>query len=315
MKVSENLNPEFAVAALDPLNPAAELSAAADASEAPSGESSAELSELQALRFGGVARLYGQAFTQHLLNAHLVVIGLGGVGSWVAEALVRTAVGEITLIDLDDICISNTNRQIQAMQSTIGQSKAEVLAARLRDIHPDCKVHIRQAFVHPDNLQELIPQQADYVIDAIDTVRDKAALIAWCRRRKLPILTIGGAGGQIDPTRIRIDDLSRTQQDPLAAKLRSVLKRHHGFSKTEKFGVDCVYSTEQLRYPQADGRVCMQKPQGQGSIRLDCSGGFGASTSVTGSFAFFAVAQVLKKMQARWQRQQLNAAEANESNR
>lgn len=254
------------------------------------------------LRFGGTQRLYGERLTEHFTRSHVVVVGIGGVGSWVAEALARTAIGKITLIDLDDVCTSNTNRQIHAMQSTVGQPKTTLMAARIRDINPDCQVIEIAAFLSKENVADLIAPDADYVVDAIDNVRDKAVMIAHCRRRKMPIITIGGAGGQIDPTQIRVDDLTKTSQDPLAAKLRSVLRRHYGFSKTDKFGVDCVFSTEQLRYPQPDGQVCHQKPKQGQSVKLDCQGGFGAATCVTATFAFFAVARLLKKMEARFQR-------------
>lgn len=257
------------------------------------------------LRFGGIQRLYGQSMSEYYQRSHIVIVGIGGVGSWVAEALARSGIGEITLIDLDDICISNINRQVHATNDTIGQMKIDVMASRIQSINPYCKVHSQAAFVQADNVPELIPDSADYIVDAIDNVRDKAALIAWCKRRKIPLITIGGAGGQIDPTQIRVADLTRTSQDPLAAKLRSVLKRHHGFSKTDKFGVDCVYSTEQLRYPQPDGSSCHRKPVNDGPTRLDCAGGFGASTCVTATFGFVAVAHLLKKMEARFLRQQV----------
>ncbi|WP_151703504.1 tRNA cyclic N6-threonylcarbamoyladenosine(37) synthase TcdA [Nitrincola alkalilacustris] len=254
-------------------------------------------------RFGGTRRLYGESITNYFAASHVAVIGIGGVGSWVAEALARSAMGQITLIDMDDLCISNTNRQIHAMSSTIGQSKVEVMARRIRDINPECRVNEVFDFISPNNIEQLLPQGLDYVIDAIDSVRDKAALVAWCKRHKIPVITIGGAGGQVDPTRIAVTDLSRTQQDPLAAKLRSVLRRHYNFGKgKDKFGIDCVYSTEQLRYPQPDGTVCHQKSSTDGAMRLDCAGGFGASTCVTASFAFVAVARVLQKMQERFER-------------
>lgn len=256
-------------------------------------------------RFGGTIRLYGREAVELYRNSHIAVIGIGGVGSWVAEALARSAVGEITLIDLDDICVTNTNRQIHALSSTVGQSKVAVMAERMRDINPDCLVHEIEEFVSGDNLAELIHDGFDYVIDCIDSVGVKAHLIHHCKRNKIPIITLGGAGGQIDPTQIRIADLSRTEHDPLAAKLRNLLRRHHGFSKSgRRFAVDCVYSSEQLRYPQPDGSVCAQKSLHDGQTRLDCSGGFGAATVVTASFGFVAVSRVLQKLYERYQRQQ-----------
>ncbi len=261
--------------------------------------------EQQEQRFGGTVRLYGVEAVEVYRNAHVAVIGIGGVGSWAAEALARSAIGEITLIDLDDVCVTNTNRQIHALSSTVGQSKVAVMAQRIRDINPDCLVHEVEEFISRDNIPELIHEGFDYVIDAIDSVSEKAALIAWCKRRKIPLITVGGAGGQVDPTRITIADLSRTEHDPLASKLRGLLRRHYNFSKSGKrFAVDCVYSTEQLRYPQPDGSVCQQKSLSDGQTRLDCAGGFGASTCVTATFGFVAVSRVLQKLYERHLRQQ-----------
>lgn len=250
------------------------------------------------LRFGGIARLYGATGAQILQNAQFCVIGIGGVGSWVAEALARNGVGHITLIDLDDICTTNINRQIHALTDTVGLSKVEVMAERILQINPDCKVHQIEDFVTDENLQELLSKDFDYVIDAIDSVRIKTAIIAHCKRNKLPIITIGGAGGQIDPTKIEIADLSQTYQDPLLAKVRNNLRREYNFSRNlkRKFSIDAVFSTEQLLYPDASGGVCFAKQSQDGAMRLDCSGGFGATTHVTASFAFFAVGRAIKKL-------------------
>ncbi len=255
-------------------------------------------------RFGGTQRLYGVEAVELFQAANICVIGIGGVGSWAAEALARTAVGTITLVDLDDICITNTNRQIHAMEGTVGQSKVAVMAQRIKAINPDCTVVEIEDFITRDNIPEHIGSQFNYVIDCIDSVKEKAALIAYCKRHKIPVITVGGAGGQTDPTQIDIADLSKTNHDPLAAKVRSFLRRHYRFSKSgRRFAVDCVYSTEQLVYPQADGSVCQQKTVTDGNTRLDCSGGFGASTCVTATFGFVAVSRVLQKMLERAARQ------------
>jgi len=250
------------------------------------------------LRFGGTKRLYGQDAVAKLAQSHVCVIGIGGVGSWAAEALARSAIGEITLIDLDDICTTNINRQIHALSETIGQSKVEVMAQRIRAINPDCKVNEIEDFVDADNINELITKEFDYVIDAIDSIHAKVALVAYCKRNKIKIITVGGAGGQTDPTQVKVSDLAKTFNDPLAAKLRNELRRHHNFSKNLKrrFQVECVFSTEQLQYPQADGSVCAQKPTAGGPMKMDCASGFGATAVVTASFAFVAVAQVIKKL-------------------
>lgn len=251
-------------------------------------------------RFGGTERLYGVTQTEQLKQAHFCVVGIGGVGSWAAEALARTGVGTITLIDLDDICITNTNRQIHALQATVGQAKVEVMAQRILQINPECTVHCIEDFVTQDNLQDVISTDFSYVIDAIDSVPAKAALIAYCKRNKIKIVTTGGAGGQIDPSQITYGDLSKTIQDPLAAKLRSQLRRFHGFSTNTKrrFGIECIYSTEQLRYPQTDGSVCLNKSNQSASGKLDCNSGFGASVAVTATFGFIAASRAINKFLA-----------------
>lgn len=248
-------------------------------------------------RFGGTQRLFGADETVWLAQSHFVVIGIGGVGSWAAEALARTAVGRITLIDLDDICVTNTNRQIHAMTNTVGQLKVDAMAERIKAINPECKVDNVMDFITVDNIASLIPDSVDGVIDAIDSIKPKAALINYCRRNKIPLVTTGGAGGQTDPTRIQVMDLAKTTQDPLAAKTRNLLRRHYGFPAADKgkFGVDCVFSTEQLVYPQEDGSVCAAKPGAGNSTRLDCASGFGASMMVTASFGLTATAHLINK--------------------
>ncbi|MEW9796788.1 tRNA cyclic N6-threonylcarbamoyladenosine(37) synthase TcdA [Alteromonas sp. CYL-A6] len=249
-------------------------------------------------RFGGIARLYGSDAPQLLHQSHVAVIGIGGVGTWSAEALARSGIGTITLVDLDDICVTNTNRQIHALEGTVGQPKVEVMAQRIRAINPACTVHAVEDFVTQDNIAEYISRDMDGVIDATDSIRAKAAIIAFCKRNKIPVVTVGGAGGQIDPTQITRDDLAKTIQDPLAAKLRSELRRNYGFSKNPKrrFGVECIYSTEQLRYPQPDGSVCHNKSAMEGGTRLDCAGGFGAVVTVTATFGMFAAASIINRL-------------------
>ncbi|QWA12125.1 tRNA cyclic N6-threonylcarbamoyladenosine(37) synthase TcdA [Sodalis ligni] len=252
-------------------------------------------------RFGGTARLYGQQALAVFHRAHVCVIGIGGVGSWAAEALARTGIGALTLIDMDDVCVTNTNRQIHALKEQVGRPKTEVMAARIASINPECVVTSVDDFITVDNVAALLDRGFDYVIDAIDSVRPKAALLAYCRRNKIPVVTIGGAGGQIDPTQIRVADLAKTIQDPLAAKLRERLKHDFNVVKSSKgkLGIDCVFSTEQLVYPQADGTVCASPSTAEGPKRMDCASGFGAAAMVTASFGFIAVSHALKKMLAR----------------
>lgn len=249
-------------------------------------------------RFGGIKRLYGSNAITKFKESHICVIGIGGVGSWVAEALARSGIGELTLIDMDDICVTNTNRQVHALSDTIGEMKIEAMAKRCRQINPDIKVNIVDDFIDQENCFNYLSDKFDYIFDAIDSINAKVALIAHCKRNKYPLLTSGGAGGQIDPTQIQIADLSRTIQDPLAAKVRSELRRSYNFSKNpkRKFRINCVYSSEQLRYPDLNGEVCTEKAQSDGSMKMDCASGFGASTMVTASFAFIGVAFILNKL-------------------
>src|SRR5476649_2683509 len=260
-------------------------------------------------RFGGTARLYGQQALTLFSQAHVCVIGIGGVGSWAAEALARTGIGAITLIDMDDVCVTNTNRQIHALREQVGQPKTEVMAARIASINPECVVTCVDDFISAENVANLLDRGFDYVIDAIDSVGPKAALLSYCRRYKIPVVTVGGAGGQIDPTRIAVTDLAKTIQDPLAAKLRERLKHDFQVVKNSKgkLGIDCVFSSEPLMYPQADGSVCASRATAEGPKRMDCATGFGAATMVTATFGFVAVSHVLKKMMAKAQRQQAAA--------
>lgn len=253
-------------------------------------------SDLQ--RYGGTARLYGAAALDTLAGAHVCVIGIGGVGSWSAEALARSGIGKITLVDLDDICLTNTNRQIHALTDTVGQAKVDVMKQRLQAINPGIEVVAVEDFVTPENVREMITPAFDAVIEATDSIKAKAAIIYSCKRQKIPVVTVGGAGGQIDPGQITRADLAKTIQDPLAAKVRSILRRDYGFSKNPKrrFGVECIYSTEQLRYPQPDGSVCYNKSVMENGTRLDCAGGFGASVMVTATFGMMAAASVVNKL-------------------
>ncbi|MBU1331227.1 MAG: tRNA cyclic N6-threonylcarbamoyladenosine(37) synthase TcdA [Gammaproteobacteria bacterium] len=256
--------------------------------------------QLDEQRFAGIARLYGREGAERLAAAHVAVVGIGGVGSWAAEALARSGVGEISLFDLDDVCISNTNRQLHALNSTVGQAKVEVMAERIRAINPACVVHAVADFVTRETMAAYITEHLDAVIDCIDSVNAKAALIAWCKRRKIQIITTGGAGGQIDPTQIQVGDLNKAWNDPLASKVRSTLRRDYGFSRTagRNYSVPCVYSTEQLRYPKPDGSVCASKVFVGDGVRLDCAGGMGAVMMVTASFGMIAAARVVDKLVA-----------------
>ena len=209
----------------------------------------------RARRFGGVSRLYGPAGLAAFERASVAVIGIGGVGSWVAEALSRNAIGHLTLIDLDNVAESNTNRQIHALDGNYGKPKVAAMAERIALIDPGCSVTQIEDFISVDNLDALLGGGFDYVVDAIDSVRTKTALIAWCHARQQPMITVGGAGGQLDPTLIRIADLARTIQDPLLSKVRAQLRKQHGFARGPKarFRISAVYSEEPLQYPERQG--------------------------------------------------------------
>jgi tRNA A37 threonylcarbamoyladenosine dehydratase len=249
-------------------------------------------------RFGGIRRLYGDAAYEVFSQAHVCVIGIGGVGSWAAEALARSGIAKITLIDMDDVCITNVNRQIHALNGTIGESKTDVMAERIGLINPDCQVTSIEDFITPENIPELLSEPFDYIIDCIDSIKPKAALVAWCKRNKRKVITVGGAGGQTDPTKIQTGDLSLTVGDPLAAKLRNFLRRYYNFSRnsTRRFNIECVYSVEELKYPQGDGTVSKDRVKGNTETKMNCDTGFGASTAVTASFAFVAVSRVLDRL-------------------
>jgi len=252
-------------------------------------------------RFGGILRLYGIRALEGFRQAHVCVIGIGGVGSWAAEVLARSAIGEITLIDLDHVAESNINRQLHALNATLGMAKVQVMAERIRQINPDCRVQAIEEHLDLDNLATLLSGNYSYIIDCVDGFRIKAALIAHCRRRKIRVITVGGAGGQIDPTRIQTADLSRTEHDALLAKTRQLLRQEYGFSRNLKrrFDIPCVYSLEQPVFPTADGDVSPEKPGNQNAGGLTCAGGLGSVTAVTATFGMVAAAHVLKKLAAR----------------
>jgi tRNA A37 threonylcarbamoyladenosine dehydratase len=241
-------------------------------------------------RFSGVDRLYGSGSVQRLSERRACVVGLGGVGSWLVEALARSGVGQLTLVDADDICVSNSNRQLHALDGQFGRAKAEVLAERCRAINPDIQVEAIASFLTPANLADLLDRGHDLVLDACDSFRSKVEMIAWCRRRKLPIVVSGSAGGRTDPTQVRLRDLSRTEHDALLALIRKKLRQEFNFPKnTDRyFGVQAVYSLENVKYPQADGSVCGTRPAlaADAALKLDCGAGLGAATHVTGAFAF-----------------------------
>ncbi len=257
-----------------------------------------ELSEEFLMRFAGVARLYGLSGLRKLANSHVSIVGLGGVGSWVAEALARSGVGELTLIDLDEVCVSNTNRQLPAMTSTVGQSKIGVLASRMKDINPEIKVNLVEDFLTSDNIESLITSDHSYVVDAIDGLSNKCALIAYCVEKQIPIITCAGAGGKKDPSQIKVVDLAKTYNDPLVFRARKKLRSQYGFPNKKRWGIPCVFSAEELTYPAPDGETCSAPVQNE-NLKLDCSNGFGTTSFITGTFAFLASSVVVGEIASR----------------
>lgn len=248
-------------------------------------------------RFAGVAKLYGQRGLQRFREAHVVVIGVGGVGSWVVESLARCGLGALTLIDLDHVAESNINRQLQALDSTLGQAKVVALETRVKQINSSCVVNTIEEFISADNLEELLGHLpgGDHalIVDCIDHAKTKAALIAWCKRRKIPILTVGGAGSCVDPTRVRVLDLSRTENDSLLSRTRKHLRGMHGFSRNQKrrFSVPAVFSDEE-RLALAEAGC---EAGSEVASDLSCAG-YGSVVHVTAVFGFVAAGKALEML-------------------
>jgi len=256
-------------------------------------------------RFAGVARLYGEPGLQAFERAHVLVAGLGGVGSWAVEALARSGIGELTLMDFDHIAVSNVNRQLHAIEDNFGKSKSEAMAERVRQINPSIKLNVIDEFLTPDNLDTHLHKNAEnpyfVVLDATDDVKMKISLAAYCEARDeigrvrnversdkktavIPVVICGGAGGKIDPSRIKAADLAKTTQDPVLSKIRYALRKEYGFSSDpkKKLGITAIYSDE----PR----------QGVASGGLSCAG-YGSAVTVTATFGFVAAAEVLKLLQ------------------
>ncbi|MDP0489647.1 MAG: tRNA threonylcarbamoyladenosine dehydratase [Verrucomicrobiota bacterium JB023] len=248
-------------------------------------------------RFSGIARLYGREALERFAQAHVAIVGIGGVGSWTAEALARSGVGQFTLIDLDDLCVTNINRQIHALDGTVGQAKVTVMAERLRAINPEVTVWARQEFYTEARSADLLSSAFHAVADAIDAIRPKVHLLASCHEKGIPVVTSGGAGGRIDPTAIQVTDLARTTNCALLHQVRKKLRGEHGFpsgdGKAPKFGIPAIYSTERPRYPTEDGCTSLERPENQ-AAGLKCDAGFGSITQVTASFGLAQAAEVLR---------------------
>jgi tRNA A37 threonylcarbamoyladenosine dehydratase len=241
-------------------------------------------------RFGGIQRLYGSSACHRLRQARILVVGLGGVGSWVAEALARTGIGHLTLVDTDEVCLTNTNRQLHALEGNYGQGKAAVMAQRLRLINPSANIEAIQSYVWAPALDALLRDGYDCVAEAIDTIRAKCQLLAYCAQHQVPVIGSGAAGGRRDPTQVRVGDIVEATEDGLLRAARKMLRRKHGFPRGGvPMGIPCVYSLEKALYPQEDGLVGHQHPD----TELVRQKRWGTASFVTGTFGFTAAARIV----------------------
>jgi tRNA A37 threonylcarbamoyladenosine dehydratase len=248
-------------------------------------------------RFGGIARLYGRGGLDKLRAAHVGVVGIGGVGTWATEALARSGVGAITLVDLDEVCVTNINRQLHALTQTVGRAKVEAMAERIHAINPDCRVTAEQKFFNGQTAEELLAPKFNFVLDAIDDVTNKVLLLMRCHEKNLPVVTCGGAGGRRELTSVRVGDLSQASHDKLLAEVRRKLRQEHGFpAGHQAMGLPCVYSVERTVFPQPDGSVCEMRSAAEDGARLNCNGGLGSATFVTGAFGFAAAGFIVRKI-------------------
>lgn len=253
-------------------------------------------------RFSGIARLYGSTAAEIFANAHVMVVGVGGVGSWTVEALARSGIGHLSMVDLDEICISNINRQLHAMDGHIGKLKTSAMRERCLAISPTIRVDEWQTFFSESNAAELLDKNPHVVIDAIDAVPQKCLLLASCRQRGIPVITCGAAGGRMDPTCITVSDLARSSNDALLLQTRKKLRAEHGFPKSDgdkkpakKFGITAIYSTETPHDPRCARSSTEIADQ---SLRLNCATGYGTSCMVTGAFGLIAAAQAIAALLA-----------------
>ena len=254
-------------------------------------------------RFDRLGRLMGDRAVKRLLDSNVVVIGLGGVGSFAAEALTRSGIGNLTLVDFDLVCVTNANRQLQAMRGTVGKPKANVLAERLRLINPAANIKAVPLFYDARLSDKLLPEGTDYVVDAIDNVTAKCHLLATCRKRNIPIVCSTGASGRWDPTRIEVADLASTRVDPLAQSVRKILRQQHDFPRKGPFGIPAVFSTEaltepvELHYDGGNGFRCVC-PGGENDVHTceDRNVIWGTAGFVTGTFGLTCASVVVRNL-------------------
>jgi tRNA threonylcarbamoyladenosine dehydratase len=254
-------------------------------------------------RFDRMGRLVGDAAMRKLLNSHVMVIGLGGVGSWAAEALARSGIGRLSLVDFDLVCVTNANRQLHALRGTTGKPKATVMAERLRSVHPTCEVEPIRSFYEAETSEELLARAPDLIIDAIDNLTAKAHLIATCRARNLPLIVSGGASGRLDPTQIRVSDLSEVEGDPFLRSLRKILRRRHQFPTERGWQLPTVHSLEppaephELEYDHGEGFRCVCPQGDNGKHTCDARNLiYGTASFVTGTFGFGLAGAAVSKL-------------------
>ncbi len=246
-------------------------------------------------RFGGIARLYGIREAKVLQETHFAVIGIGGVGSWAAEALARSGIGQITLIDMDEVCLTNTNRQVHAETTTVGVMKTSAMKRRIKAINPDCEVIEEKQFFTSNSSDDLLSNGYKCIVDAIDDCKNKCLLLSRCKKAKIPVVTTGGAGGKRDPAQVIVADITKSYNDPLMARVRKKLRQEYGFSRNPKrsWGIPCVFSPEEVVYSDSDGSVCKAKPENV-ELQLDCNSGYGTASFLTGTIGFHATAKAIE---------------------
>lgn len=255
-------------------------------------------------RFDRMGRLIGDEKMRRLMDAHVTIVGLGGVGSWAAESIARSGVGEITLVDFDEICVTNFNRQLHALNKLVGKQKADVMADRVQNINPGAKVNAVAKFYNAEHAEEIFSRRPDYVVDAIDNVTAKCHLLNYCREAKIPVVCSTGSGGRMDPTQVKVADLSETTVDPLARAIRGILREKYAFPRDgQSFGIASVYSTEpasapqELHYDNGQGFRCVC-PQGDNPY-FQCDNRnliMGNSSFVTGTFGLVCASIVVRDL-------------------
>lgn len=255
-------------------------------------------------RFGGIARLYGVQGLKNLLNSRVLIVGVGGVGSWAAESLARSGVGAITLVDLDDICITNTNRQLPAMSGEYGKLKIKVISDRILSINPQCLVHCIEDFFTASSAEAILDSHFDYVVDAIDSLHNKCLLASMCRDKNLPLLVTGGAAGKINPSQIQIADLGECFNDSLIFRMRKRLRQEFNFpngspssrAPKTKFNMMCVYSPEEPVYPTSEGGITCKIPEAETNLKMDCETGMGSVSHITAVFGLMAAGHIVNSI-------------------